>query len=101
MSTHADDLSEFEDVGFVDEVAGWLDAFPGDVESDDVHAPGTEVLQVLGGEGVVGVEGVGAGVEREDFVDDVDAVEEEGAAGGVGEEMGVRVDGKGGEGEED
>ena len=51
-----------------------FDALPRAVQADDVHAPMLEVVEVVIGEAVVGVEVLEVGVEGEDLVDCVDSV---------------------------
>lgn len=51
-----------------------LDALPSAVQTDDVHAPVLEVVEVVVSEAVVGVEVLEVGVEGEDLVDCVDSV---------------------------
>lgn len=51
-----------------------FDALPSAVQADDVHAPMFEIVEVVVGEAVVGVEVLEVGVEGEDLVDCVDSV---------------------------
>ena len=51
-----------------------LDPLPSAVQADDVHTPVLEVVEVVVGEAVVGVEVLEVGVEGEDLVDCVHSV---------------------------
>lgn len=62
------------------------------MQSNDIHAPISEIVEVVIGETVVGVEGVQVGVEWVDLVDGVDAVVDSVAVVLVDEHRVVRVD---------
>ncbi len=92
---HPHDLPQGFEIGVVVDPALGLQTLPGTVESDGIHPPVSEVVEVVIGEGVVGAEDGEVWVEGVDFVDCIDAVVDTVAAVLIDEEWVVGVYSKG------